>query len=121
MRHFNVCFLQNCFLCLNWLSPRIFFRGAKSIVMQFLLLFYCFRTKFQGGEKFSRGGGAKCLRGAPPLPPPVGESQLNYVHGTTSFTEQTLYNSLTFYKMIVESLHDQSSKDDFQVLFGFRM
>ena len=39
------------------LSSRDFFRGGQN-----LLFCYCFRTKFQGGEKVFRGG-AKCLSG----------------------------------------------------------
>ena len=56
---------------------KIFFRGAKSIVMQISFVSCCFRTKFQGG-KVSGGGGANSLRGVPPVPPLVEESQLDY-------------------------------------------
>ena len=53
---------------LFWLSSRNFFRGGQNLLLcKFLLLFYCFRTKFQGGAKVFRG--ANCLRGHPPCPP----------------------------------------------------
>ena len=48
--------------------PGFFQGGAKSIVMQIFLLckiFYCFRTRFQDGQK-SLGG--KLCQGAPPAP-----------------------------------------------------
>ena len=50
----------------------IFFRGKQNLLLcKFLLLCYCFRTKFQRGAKIFRG--ANCLRGAPPLlPSPCG-------------------------------------------------
>ena len=52
----------------------IFFRGGRNLLLcKFLLLFYCFRTKFQGG--------AKVFRGAPPAPSPVEESQYIYMSG----------------------------------------
>ena len=57
-----------------------FFRGGQNLLLcKFLLLCYCFRTKFQGGAKIFRG--ANCLRGAPPAPP-VEESQLWNVDST---------------------------------------
>ena len=58
-----------------WLSPRNFFRGLLSC--KFLLLFYCFRTKFQGGAKVFKGG--KLPQGGRPLPPPLWEkASLSY-------------------------------------------
>ena len=59
----------------DWLSSRNFFINFFKIFLnlllcKFLLLFCCFRTKFQGGAKVFMG--ANCLRGAsscPPLPP----------------------------------------------------
>ena len=44
-----------------WLSSSNFFRGGQNLLLcKFLLLCYCFWTKFQGGQKFS---GGNCLRG----------------------------------------------------------
>ena len=48
----------------DWLSPRNFFRGQNLLLCKFLLLFYCFRTKFQGGAKVFKGV---------PLPTPLWE------------------------------------------------
>ena len=45
--------------------------GQNLLLCKFLLLFYCFRTKFQGGAKVFKGG--KTASGGRP---PVGESQL---------------------------------------------
>ena len=54
--------------------PGIFFkRGAKSIVMQISLLFYCFWTKFQGGAKSPKGG--QTASGGRPPARPMEESQ----------------------------------------------
>ena len=51
----------------------IFSGGGQNLLLcKFLLLCYCFRTKFQGGAKVFRG--ANCLRGRPL--PPVEESQI---------------------------------------------
>ena len=51
-----------------------FFQGGQNLLLcKFLLLCYCFRTKFQGGVKVFRGG--KLPQGGAPLPPPVEESQ----------------------------------------------
>ena len=57
-----------------WLSPRNFFQGGQNLLLcKFLLLFYCFRTKFQGEAKVFKGG--KLPQGGAPSPgPPVGES-----------------------------------------------
>ena len=56
-----------------WLSSGNFFQRRKNLwLCKFLLLCYCFRTKFQGGVKVFRG--ANCLRGGAPCPP-VEESQ----------------------------------------------
>ena len=46
----------------------IFFRGGGQnlLLCKFQFLFYCFRTKFQGGVKVFRM--ANCLRGVPPTP-----------------------------------------------------
>ena len=49
--------------------------GAKSIVMQVsfvMLIFYCYRTRFQGGAKVSEG--ASCLRGRLPVEESQAES-----------------------------------------------
>ena len=63
------------YLSVHWLSSRNFFQGGQSLLLRkFLLLCYCFRTKFQGGAKVFRG--ANCLRGGAPLPP-VEESQVH--------------------------------------------
>ena len=51
---------------ISWLSARNFF-GGESIVMQISIVFYCFRTKFQGGAKVFGGG---LPQGAPLCPPP---------------------------------------------------
>ena len=55
---------------LCWLSPRNFFQGEGQnlLLCKFLLLFYCFRTKFQGGAKVFKGGGGKLSQGGAPLP-----------------------------------------------------
>ena len=52
-----------------WLSSVKFFQGGGQnlLLCKFLLLFYCFQTKFQGGAKVFRGGTAS---GGNPLPPP---------------------------------------------------
>ena len=42
--------------------------GQNLLLCKFLLLFYCFRTKFQGGAKVFVGGG-KLPQGAPSAPP----------------------------------------------------
>ena len=63
----NAYDIMNCFAKF-WLSSRNFFQGVQNLLLcKFLLLCYCFRTKFQGGAKVSRG--ANCLRGASPYPP----------------------------------------------------
>ena len=50
-----------------------FFSGGQNLLLcKFLLLFYCFRAKFQGGAKVFKGG--KLPQGGAPCPP-VGESQ----------------------------------------------
>ena len=50
--------------CLSWLSSGNFFRGGQNLLLcKFLLLCYCFRTKFQGGAKVS---GGKLPQEAPP-------------------------------------------------------
>ena len=49
-----------------WFSSKNFFRGQNLLLCKFLLLCYCFRTKFRGGK--SPGG--KLPWGAPPAPPP---------------------------------------------------
>ena len=42
--------------------------GANLLLCKFLLLFYCFRTKFQGGANVSKGRG-QIASGGRPLPP----------------------------------------------------
>ena len=49
-----------------WFSSRNFFQGGNLLLCKFLLLFYCFRTKFQRGAKVFKG--ANCLREHPPAP-----------------------------------------------------
>ena len=48
-------FLQSNLL---WLSSWNFLQGGGQnlLLCKFILLCYCFRTKFQGGKKFSGGG-----------------------------------------------------------------
>ena len=56
-------FAENLYLLLvnyavnpvKWLCSRNFF-GGNPLLCKFLLLYYCFRTKFQGGAKVFRGG-----------------------------------------------------------------
>ena len=51
-----------------------FFQGWQNLLLcKFLLLFYCFRTNFRAGEKFS---GGKTASGGRPPAPHVEESQL---------------------------------------------
>ena len=54
----------------------IFFRGGGQnlLLCKFLLLFYCFRTKFQGKAKVFKEG-ANCLRGRPC--PPCGRKPVS--------------------------------------------
>ena len=68
------CFPQVKVKSRNWLSSRNFFQGGQNLLLcKFLLLFYCFRTKFQGGAKVFRGG--QTASGGRPHAPPVEESQ----------------------------------------------
>ena len=52
---------------ISWLPSRNFFRGQNLLLCKFLLLCYCFPTKFQVGGKVSEGWG-KLPQGAPPAP-----------------------------------------------------
>ena len=70
-------FAENLYLLLvnyavnpvKWLCSRNFFGGrGNPFLCKFLLLFYCFRTKFQGGAKVY-GGGGQTASGWRPLPP----------------------------------------------------
>ena len=73
----------------NWLSSRNIFRGGQNLLLRkFLLLCYCFRTKFQGGAKSPRG--ANCFRGRPPME----ESQQIAVSG-----KKNIYLSKSYLKI----------------------
>ena len=66
----------NTFQCLTPVTGfllGIFSEEQNLLLCKFLLLCYCFRTKFQGGRKVFRGQTAS---GGRPLPP-VEESQVN--------------------------------------------
>ena len=78
------------FTVILWLSPGNFFGGgAKSIVMQISIVILLFSDQISGRGKFSRGGGANCLRGAPPCgrkPDPLGAQRFQTLE-TTSLSE----------------------------------
>ena len=59
----------NLTVTIHWLPSRNFSGGGGQnlLLYKFLLFFYCFRTKFQGGQSLRGGGGANYLREAPPL------------------------------------------------------
>ena len=54
-------------------SQEFFSGGGNLLLCKFLLLFYCFRTTFQGGAKVFKGEQTASGGGRPP----VGESQPN--------------------------------------------
>ena len=57
-----------------WLSSGNFFQGGgESIVMQISIVMLLFSDQISGWGKSFQGN---CLRGAPPAPPPVEESQI---------------------------------------------
>ena len=60
---------------ISWLSARTFFGGGNLLLCKSQLLFYCFRTKFQGGAKVFGGGGT--ASGGAPLPPPRGRKPVS--------------------------------------------
>ena len=78
--------------------PGIFSGGRNLLLCKFLLLYYCFRTKFQGGAKVFRG--ANCLKGGTPCPlwekaRASGLIELQIFSQLTS--NSTLISSLTYF------------------------